>query len=101
MPNTVHTIPGNVLPMAGKAQQITGLSSVKTLTPPEGALFALVDTESQVVRWYDDGTTPTASLGRRLLPGYELEVTAGSLSTIKFIEEAPSAKLNVTYYRTP
>lgn len=86
-------------------QQITSLSSAASLTVPQkdvtgqngSARAALIQTESQAVRWRDDGTAPTASVGMRLLVGENLWYD-GDLNKIKFIEETASAKLNVSYY---
>lgn len=78
-------------------EQITGLSAAKGLTPVAGARFALIVPESQNVRFRDDGTDPTASVGMQLTAGTYLEYT-GNLGRLRFIEEAASAKINVTYY---
>ena len=78
-------------------EQITGLSSVKTLTVPADAQFALIQVESKDVRWRDDGTDPTASVGMLLLANQDIWY-ANDLSKLKFIETAASAKLNVAYY---
>lgn len=64
---------------------------------PDSAKVAFINTEDQNVRWRDDGTDPTASVGGVLEPGSYFTYT-GDLSSIKFIEEAASAKLNVSYY---
>lgn len=81
-------------------EQVTGLSAVKTLTVPTGATAAIIQAESQNVRWRDGptGTAPTASVGMQLAAGNDFLYT-GSLSMIRFIEEAASAKLNVSYYK--
>jgi hypothetical protein len=81
-------------------QQITSLSAAAALTVPAGATFAIIDTESQGVRWRDDGTDPTSTVGKPLpaTDGVDLFYD-GDLSRIKFIEQAASAKLNVAYYR--
>jgi hypothetical protein len=79
-------------------QQITSLSASTTLTIPEGARAAIIEAESQAVRWRDDGTAPTASVGQPLASGSDFLYT-GKLSKLKFIEQAASAKLNVCYYR--
>jgi hypothetical protein len=84
-------------------QQITSLSSAAALTIPTGAdglkpIRALIHCESQAVRWRDDGTAPTATVGMRLQVGQELDYDA-DLTKIQFIEEVASAKLNITYYR--
>lgn len=78
-------------------EQITGLSSAKGLTPPAGARFALIQAESQIVRWRDDGTNPTASVGMMIAATADMVYT-GDLSKIKLIEATVSAKVNVSYY---
>lgn len=81
-------------------EQITSLSIAATLTVPAGTQMALVQAESQNVRWRDDGTNPTTTVGMRLGAGETLEYTAAQLAVVAFIEEAASAKLNVSYYGT-
>ena len=78
-------------------QQITTLSSAVGLAPPTGATLVIINPEGQSVRWRDDGTDPTASLGLSLSVGDYFTYT-GDLGTIKFIEEAVSATLNLSYY---
>lgn len=83
-------------------EQLTGLSAVKGLTAAayDGASYAVLQAESQDVRWRDDGTNPTASVGMILLNDPPVPIAYfGDLSAIKFIEETASAKLNVSYYR--
>lgn len=86
-------------------QQITSLSSATGLTVPtrdpqgnkKQPTFALIIAETQDVRWRDDGTAPTASVGMPLAKGTMLQYD-GDLANIKFIEQTGSAKLNVSYY---
>lgn len=86
-------------------QQITSLSSATGLTVPQTDLnglackpsLALITAESQAVRWRDDNTAPTASVGMPLAAGATLQYD-GDLTKIQFIEQTGSAKLNVTYY---
>ena len=83
-------------------QQITSLSSSTGLTLPTVPLgimpkMAVIHCESQAVRWRDDGTAPTASVGMQLPVGGEL-IYDGDLNAIRFIEEVASAKLNVSFY---
>jgi hypothetical protein len=59
--------------------------------------IAIITPETQGVRWRDDGTAPTASVGMPLAAGVTLQYD-GDLTQIQFIEQAASAKLNVTYY---
>jgi hypothetical protein len=86
-------------------QQITDLSSAVGLTvpllAPDGSnqkpTFALIICETQGVRWRDDGTAPTASIGMPLAAGVPLQYD-GDLNKIRFIQQTASAKLNISYY---
>lgn len=86
-------------------QQITSLSAATGLTVPsldangskQQPTFALIVAETQGVRWRDDNTAPTASVGMPLAAGVPLQYD-GDLSKIKFIEQTAGAKLNISYY---
>jgi hypothetical protein len=86
-------------------QQITSLSSATGLTVPSKDLnglackpsIAMITTETQGVRWRDDDTDPTNSVGMPLAAGTTLQYD-GDLTKIKFIEQTASAKLNISYY---
>lgn len=78
-------------------QQITSLSASTALTVPSGATLALIVPETQNVRWRDDGTAPTASVGMPIFVGASLSYD-GDLNRIRFIQQAASATLNVSYY---
>ena len=78
-------------------QQITSLSAAAALTVPAGARSAVIVAQTQAVRWRDDGTNPTATVGMPLAVNTALEYS-GDLSAIKFFEQTASAALNVSYY---
>lgn len=86
-------------------QQITSLSTATGLTVPQKDLnglackpsIAIITAETQAVRWRDDDTAPTASVGMPLAAGATLQYD-GDLAKIQFIEQSASAKINVTYY---
>ena len=78
-------------------EQITSLSASTALTVPVGATMALIVAETQAVRWRDDGTAPTASVGMPLATGTSLSYD-GDLKAIRFIQQTASAVLNVSYY---
>lgn len=78
-------------------QNVTGLNVAKTLTPPVGAAFAVINAETQGVRWRDDGVAPTTTVGMLLNKDVEF-VYQGNLAAIQFIEITASATLNVSYY---
>lgn len=79
-------------------QQITSVSSATGLTPPNGALKAMIVAEGAAVRWRDDGVDPTATTGMPLANGAFFGYD-GDLRRIKFIDQVSGAKLNVSYYR--
>jgi hypothetical protein len=79
-------------------QQITSLSAATALTVPTGSTTAVIIAEAQAVRYRDDGTDPSASVGMPMAVGVTLTYT-GPLSKIKFIEQTGGAKLNISYYR--
>jgi len=83
-------------------EQITALSTAAILTVAtfKNARYALIEcdhTAGKYVRWRDDGTAPTSTVGISLAPGEKLFYD-GNLADIQFIEESASAKLNVSYY---
>ena len=87
-------------------QQITSLSSATGLTVPTRdpatgttmkANFALITAEAQALRWRDDGTDPTSSVGMPLAVGVTLQYD-GDLSKIKFIQQTAGGIVNISYY---
>jgi hypothetical protein len=87
-------------------QQITGLSSATNLTVPTRDLngisttptVAIITVEGQGVRWRDDKIAPTATVGMPVPNGGVLFYD-GDLSNVQFIQQAPGAILNVSYYK--
>lgn len=79
-------------------QQIVGLAAATALTIPAGTSLAIITPETQAVRWRDDGTDPTASVGYPLAASAELQYSAAQLSRLKFIEQTATATLNICYY---
>jgi hypothetical protein len=79
-------------------QQITSLSAAAALTVPTGTTSAVIVAEAQAVRYRDDGTAPTSSVGIPVAVGAVLQYT-GRLGAIQFIEQTSGAKLNISYYR--
>jgi hypothetical protein len=62
-----------------------------------GGRVALIQSLNQNVRWRDDGSNPTTSVGMRLHAG-ETMLYTGNLRNLKFIEEAAGAELNISLY---
>lgn len=86
-------------------QQIATLTSAQSLTVPAvdkngtkgQPKIALIQCTGKDVRWRDDGTAPTATVGMVLVVGDTLAYD-GDLTKIQFIETSASAVLNVSYY---
>lgn len=79
-------------------EKITGLSAAKGLTEPAYARYAIIQAQTQDVRWRDDGTDPTATDGMLLATSNAGFVYTGDIAKIKFIEVSASAVLHVSYY---
>lgn len=79
-------------------QQITSLSAAQALTVPTNATLALIQPQTQSVRWRDDGIAPTASVGVVIAAGDTLTYN-GDLRAIRLIEVSASAALNVSFYK--
>jgi hypothetical protein len=90
------TIPAMATPLG--YQQITSLSSSTALTIPTGATYAIICAETQAVRFRDDGSAPTSSIGMPLAVGACLTYD-GNLSLLRFIQQTSSATLDALYYR--
>ncbi len=97
-PNYVVQQSGSQAPLA--YVQMTSLGTATTLNSiPGTATQAIVQPETQSVRWRLDGTNPTASVGMVLTAGSELVINgAAAIAAIKFIESTASAKLNISYF---
>ena len=87
-------------------QKVTGLGTVKTLTMPvvpagPGAgvrvRAVLLKTETQAVRWRDDGVDPSATDGMLIDVGDEFWY-AGKVSALRFIETVAGAVLHASLY---
>ena len=81
-------------------QQITVSTSAVGLTVPAGATRAVLGIEAQPLRYRDDGTDPTTSVGFLVAAGGTMELDSKeSLEAFKAIRSSGSdATLNVLYY---
>lgn len=83
--------------------QITNLSAAAVLSAalpiPTDAIMVLIEAEAAGVRWRDDGTAPTATVGMPLSAGQEFQYTVVDFSKIQFIQSSAGAILNVSFYK--
>lgn len=80
-------------------ETITVSTSAVGFTVPAGTLLAVVMVETDAIRYRDDGTDPTSSLGMPVTSGGSLVVCPNQLSRIRFIRSgANDASLKVSYY---
>lgn len=79
---------------------ITGLNAILS----QGVVMLIIQAEGQAMRWRDDGTAPTASVGMIIPAGGELLYTARNYQSLQLISITAGALVNVTAYahtRTP
>lgn len=67
---------------------------------PAGANFAVMQPEAQAIRYRDDGTAPTSSVGFPVAVGASF-TRSGNLSNVRVISATSGAKLNVLFYKSP
>lgn len=80
-------------------QQLTGLDTVKQLTLPVGANWAMIRCTGGDIRWRDDGTNPTAAVGYPLAVGEELIYDAVTgLPALRFIQQSTAAEVSIAYF---
>ena len=74
-------------------------TSSTALTVPAGAAFALFRSEVQDVRWTDDGTTPTLTVGMLQMVEDSPFWYAGDLAALLFFNDTAGGIVKVLYYK--
>lgn len=92
------TIPASIKPLG--YQQLTVSISAEGLTVPANAQRAVIGVEGQPIRWRDDGSDPTGSVGFLVKADVNIQVNGTkALKAFKAIRQGASdATLNVVYY---
>jgi hypothetical protein len=83
-------------------QQISPVPTGTTLTVPNSARIAEICVETNSVRYRDDGTNPTTTVGMPVVPTSTVPYCfqySGNLVAITFIQVTSPATLDVSYYR--
>lgn len=81
----------------GYAQDASFAAASALPSIPSKARVALIQAEGDSLRWRDDGTDPTTSVGMLLAAG-ETFLYIGDLSKFKIIESSTSTTINISYY---
>ena len=85
-------------PVAPSQMGLAVTSAAENLTVPMGARYAFITVEGGPVRWRDDGTPPTITLGQYVGPGSFWYY--GNLAMLQFIlATATAATIDVSYYK--
>lgn len=85
--------------VAGGYQQVTGMSASTPLpSRPAVVRRAIIQAEAQAIRWRDDGTAPTATVGMLIPAGGELRYDGADMSAFRMIQVTAGAIANVAYY---
>jgi hypothetical protein len=86
-------------------ETLTVGATASSLTIPTGATSAIIQVQSTVattaIRYWEDGSTPTATIGMSQGHGAVIEITTSeNLRNFKVIKEtAGTTQLNITYYK--
>ena len=88
---------GSYFPVAG-GQYGLAVNTATSLTVPPGATEIEICVETQAIRYRDDGTAPTSSVGIPIPVGTCFPY-AGNLSAIQFIAQTAGATIDVAYYK--
>ena len=83
--------------------QLTSLGSAVLISTcsggiPSGATMVVMSIEGTAIRYRDDGTAPTASIGMPVGVGQALQYS-GTLSKLQIIQQSASATANFLFYR--
>lgn len=65
---------------------------------PAGTQLLLITPQTQAIRWRDDGTAPTATVGYPLAVGQELRYTAHGQNNLRVISQVAGAAINIVAY---
>jgi len=92
------TYPAGIKPLG--YQQLTVSTTALSLTVPAKAIRAVIGVEAQPIRWRDDGTNPTSSVGMLQKADTFIEIyDPQALNAFKAIrQDASDATLNISYY---
>lgn len=78
-------------------QRLISITASTALTVPDGTTEVRLQAETKPIRWRDDGSPPTASVGSYIPAGKSIKYL-GDASAIRVFGEDSTAILHVSYY---
>ncbi len=93
---TQQIVPTNLTPIAGREQKT--VAAATALIVPQGAKFALIQAQSGNIRWTDDGTTVTGSVGMLLRSGESPTPFTADLGTLSFMDDGADVSTLIVHY---
>lgn len=92
--------PANVVVLGYCQLSVTTAVLVSTCSGgiPGGATRAYVTPETAAIRWRDDGTAPTTTVGYPVAIGAQL-IYYGNLPTLQVIAQSGTSTVNIAFYR--
>jgi hypothetical protein len=92
---------GGGVPLGYQQISAATLASATNLTVPTGAVLAIIRCETANVRWRDDGTAPTASVGMPMTPTDEPFRYTANLAAIRHCRDRKSLAEYFLLLRNP
>jgi hypothetical protein len=99
-PETVGTKPGAVVAMGYCQLSVTAAALISTCSGgiPAGAAFAWITPETAALRWRDDGTAPTTTVGYPITVGQQM-IYSGPLGSLQLIAQSGTTSVSIAFYR--
>jgi hypothetical protein len=96
---TLNPIPSSAATLTVGASACSLVTCTGGATLPANAYAALISVETNAIRYWDDGSTPTATTGQSL-PAASTVAACGPavLTKLLFIQQSAAATLRVSYY---
>jgi hypothetical protein len=96
----VGTVPGSLTALGYCQLSVTTAVALSTCSGgiPTGAVIVYITPETAAIRWRDDGTAPTTTVGNPVGAGAQL-VYAGPLLAMQIIAQAGTATVNANFYK--
>jgi hypothetical protein len=88
----------SVLPPLGYEQLTVSNSAVGLTVPAKPVRMAVVVVESNTIRFRDDGTNPTSTVGTPVVANVTILICGRAVDTFKAIRVSGDAVLNIAYY---